>query len=236
MIYRALNHGHFLVFAVAASVAQIVATYLLIRAFSYRNFTVGTSFAKTEAVQTAFIGMLVFGSTLPATGWIAIAIGFIGVFIISIPGTAQRWEPAAIIFGSMSGTAFALTSLFLRNASLSLNYSVLQSAAMTLAFMVTLQTCLCLLFTFCKEPEQFSAIKKQLPLSFFVGLTSAMGSVGWFTAMTYQNPALVKSLGQIEFLFTLALTTLYFKETITARELLGVVAISSSVLLIVMSA
>lgn len=236
MVAEALSHQHFLLFASAASVAQIVATFLLVRAFSYRNFTVGTSFAKTEAVQTAFIGVLVFGSTLSVIGWIAIAVGFIGVFIVSMPGTTQRWEPAAVFFGSLSGTSFALTSLFLREASLSLALPVLQSAAITLAFMVMLQTCLCLLFTFCKEPEQFSAIKLQLPLSCFVGLTSALGSVGWFTAMTYQNPALVKSLGQIEFLFTLALTTLYFKEKVTTRELLGVVAISSSVILIVMSA
>ena len=50
--------------------------------------------------------------------------------------------------------------------------------------------------------------------------------------MTYQNPALVKSLGQVEFIFTLLLTTLFFKERITARELLGVAAIVGSVILI----
>lgn len=235
LITEALNHGYFILFASAASLAQIVATYLLVRAFNYRNFTVGTSFAKTEALQTAIIGMLVFSSPLTAAGWIAVATGFIGIIIVSMPGVTQRWEPAAVFFGTLSGTSFALTSLFLREASLSLQLPVLQSAAITLAFMVTLQTCMCLVYTSIREPEQFSAIRLRLPLSLFVGLTSALGSVGWFTAMTYQNPALVKSLGQIEFIFTLALTTAYFKEKVTARELLGVVAISSSVVLIVMS-
>ncbi len=229
----ALTHQRFIVFASAAGVAQIIATFLLIRAFSYRNFTVGTSFAKTEAVQTAVLGMLLFGSALSPIGWLAVAIGFVGVFIVSMPTATQRWEPAAVAFGTLSGTAFSFTSLFLREASLSLNLPVIQSAAITLVFMVTLQSCLCVAYTWAREPEQFTAIAKRLPLSTFVGVTSALGSVGWFTAMTYQNPALVKSLGQIEFLFTLALTTLFFKEKVTLRELVGVAAIALSVVLIV---
>ena len=66
-----------------------------------------------------------------------------------------------------------------------------------------------------------------------MGLTSALGSIGWFTAMTAQNPALVKSLGQVEFIFTLLITTLFFKEKVTGRELFGVLAIVASVILII---
>ncbi|MFK8080118.1 MAG: DMT family transporter [Granulosicoccus sp.] len=233
LFYNALTEVRFVLFASAAGVAQIVATFLLIKAFSYRNFTVGTSFAKTEAVQTAVLGTLVFGSSLSATGWLAVAIGFLGVFVISAPSANQRWEPAAVLFGTLSGTAFSVTSLCLREASLSLQLPVLQSAAITLVFMVSLQSCLCLAYTLMREPGQFTAIRRRWRLSYFVGLTSAAGSVGWFTAMTYQNPALVKSLGQIEILFTLCLTTLFFKEKVTLRELLGVSAIIGSVVLIV---
>ena len=232
LISQALIEQRFVLFATAAGIAQIAATFLLIRAFSYRNFTVGTSFAKTEAVQTAVLGTLLFGTALSTIGWLAVAIGFIGVFIISFPTALQRWEPAAIAFGTLSGTAFGLTSLCLREASLSLALPVLQSAAITLVFMVSLQSVLCLAYTYLREPGQFAAIRQRLPLSVFVGLTSAMGSVGWFTAMTYQNPALVKSLGQIEIIFTIGLTTLFFKEKITARELLGVLIIIVSVVLI----
>jgi len=230
---QALSGPRFLIYASLAGVAQIVATFLLIRAFSYRNFTVGTSFAKTEAVQTAVLGMLIFGSNLSLTGWLAVALGFIGVLIVSIPTALQKWEPAAVAFGTLSGTAFSVTSLSLREASLSLELPVLQSAAITLVYMVSLQSCLCLAYTRIREPAQFAAIWQRLPLSMFVGVTSAAGSVGWFTAMTYQNPALVKSLGQVEFIFTLCLTTLFFKEKVTLRELCGVAAIIGSVVLIV---
>ncbi len=232
IISHALGNARFLLFSLAAALAQIIATFLLVKVFSFRNFTVGTSLAKTEAVQAAVFGTLMFGIPLSLQGWLAVALGFLGIFIVSMPAAKQRWELQTVILGTLSGTAFALTSLWLRNASLSLNLPVLPSAAMTLVFMVTVQSLMCLSYTVVRERSQFAAIGQHLWLSGFVGLTSALGSVGWFTAMTYQNPALVKSLGQVEFIFTLLLTTLFFKERITARELLGVAAIVGSVILI----
>jgi len=222
----------FVVYALLASVAQILATYLLVKVFSFRNFTVGTSFAKTEAIQTAVFAMVFFGATLNALGWLAVAVGVLGIFIVSIPTKTGQWEPANVVLGTLSGTAFSFTSLWLREASLSLSLPVLQSAAVTLVFMVSVQSIMCIAFIMVKEKDQFAAINKRSRLAWFVGLTSALGSIGWFTAMTYQNPALVKSLGQIEFIFTALLTTLFFKERITAREMIGVVAIIASVILI----
>lgn len=228
----AMGNVRFLVYALGAAVAQIIATVLLVRLFSFRNFTVGTSLAKTEAVQAAVFGTVLFGMPLSLIGWLAVAIGFLGIYIVSMPTADQRWEPRTVLLGTLSGSAFALTSLWIREASLSLNQPVLSSAAMTLVFLVSVQSLICVCYTALREPAQFAAIGKRLGLASFVGLTSALGSVGWFTAMTYQNPALVKSLGQVEFIFTLLLTTLFFKERITARELLGVVAIVCSVILI----
>lgn len=228
----ALVNSRFVVYGLMAGVAQIIATVLLVKCFSFRNFTVGTSFAKTEAIQTAVFGMLLFGSALSALGWLAVAVGVLGIFIVSIPTKAGQWEPMNIVLGTLSGTAFALTSLWLREASLSLELPALKSAAVTLVFMVSAQSIMCITYIAVREKEQFAAIRKRIRLAWFVGLTSALGSVGWFTAMTLQNPALVKSLGQIEFIFTLLLTTLFFKEKVTRRELAGVLAIVASVLLI----
>lgn len=232
VVTTALGSSRFILFALAAALAQIIATFLLIKVFSFRNFTVGTSLAKTEAVQAAVFGTVLFGIPLSLPGWLAVGIGFLGIYIVSMPTGGQRWEPRTVLLGTLSGTAFALTSLWIREASLSLGLSVLPSAAVTLVFMVTVQSLMCLSYTYVRERSQFAAIAQRLRLASFVGLTSALGSVGWFTAMTYQNPALVKSLGQIEFIFTLLLTTLFFKERVTPRELLGVAAIVCSVILI----
>lgn len=228
----AMDNERFVGFALAAAVAQIIATALLVMLFSFRNFTVGTSLAKTEAVQAAVFGTLLFGIPLSLTGWLAVGIGFLGIYIVSMPGADQRWEIRSVLIGTLSGSAFALTSLWIREASLSLELPSLNSAAITLVFMVLVQSVLCGIYTLLREPMQFAAIGKRWRLATFVGLTSALGSIGWFTAMTYQNPALVKSLGQVEFIFTLLLTTLFFKERISSREMLGVVAIICSVILI----
>lgn len=230
---NAIQIPRFVTYALLAGVAQILATFLLVKAVSFKNFTVGTSFAKTEAIQTAVFGMLLFGSTLNSLGWLAVAVGVTGIFIVSIPTKNGRWEPMNILLGTLSGTAFSFTSLWLREASISLGLPVLTSAAITLLFMVASQSLMCMTYIALKEPEQFSAMMKRLRLCWFVGLTSALGSIGWFTAMTAQNPALVKSLGQVEFIFTLLITTLFFKEKVTGRELFGVLAIVASVILII---
>jgi drug/metabolite transporter (DMT)-like permease len=64
----------------------------------------------------------------------------------------------------------------------------------------------------------------------FVGLTSIAGSYCWFTAFTLQNAAYVKAVGQIELIFSILATMLFFREKITGREYLGIGFISLSVL------
>ncbi len=234
LLAEALANSRFIGFATLASLAQIVATLLLIKMFSFRNFAVGTSFAKTEAVQTALIGTLFFGSVLSPVGWLAILIGFAGIFIVSMPVDRQPWDYRNVTLGLLSGTCFAFTSLWLRQASLSLGIGVLESAAVTLLLMVSFQSLVCLAYTSVREPHQLALIGERYRLAAFVGLTSALGSVGWFTAMTYQEPALVKALGQVEFIFSVLITLLFFRERINSRELAGMLAIVGSVLLLLL--
>ena len=65
----------------------------------------------------------------------------------------------------------------------------------------------------------------------FIGLTSALGSIGWFTAMTLENASYVKAVGQVEVIFTLMISSLYFRETLSRLELTGMAVIVAGVLL-----
>ena len=228
----ALSNSRFLFFAVMAGVAQIIATILLVKVFSFRNFAVGTSFAKTEAIQTAIFGLVFFGTALSSMGWLAVLVGFVGIVIVSMPKSKAPWEMGNVVLGTLSGTAFSFTAVWLREASLSLSGDAVHSAAMTLFCMVFVQTLMCLVYSAIKEPGQLLLMRARTGLALFVGLTSALGSIGWFTAMTLENPALVKSVGQVEFIFTLIITTLFFKEKITPREYLGMIFIVASVLIL----
>ena len=68
----------------------------------------------------------------------------------------------------------------------------------------------------------------------FVGITSVIGSAGWFTAMTVERAAYVKALGQIEMIFTLLLSVLFFKERSTPKELSGMALVAGSIVILLL--
>ena len=237
------TNGTFWVFAVIASVTQVVATALLIYLFSLRNFAVGTTYARTEAFLTALVGALLFGELITLPGWAAILASVSGVVVLTIARThieaitlLQRlWNPAAAV-GLASGLCFALASLSLRKASLSLEISNFQlSAGMTLVTMVSIQTAITASYVAIKNARQFGTIFHHWRECLFVGLTSALGSIGWFTAMTLERAAYVKALGQIEFVFALGISTFFFRERSNALELGGMALIAVGVLVLVLA-
>ena len=64
----------FALYAVVGGLAQITATALLLYSFSFRNFAVGTTYSKTETVQTAIFGILILGDPLGLGAALAILI------------------------------------------------------------------------------------------------------------------------------------------------------------------
>lgn len=227
-------NSKFILYASLAGATQIGATIALIQAMTRRNFAVGTTLAKTEAIQTAWMGAVFFSSSLNAYGWASVLIGFFGVVVISSGRNAKQKMrlDSGSVYGLISGLGFATTSLLLREASLSLLSPPVLSAAVTLAYMVTLQAIICLLMVWIHESKQLQKMVKESKTATLIGATSALGSAGWFTAMTLENPALVKTLGQVEFFFTLALTYLYFQEKVRKLEYLGMSLVILSVLVL----
>ncbi len=232
--------ARFFIYATLAAVAQIVATAFLVSVLANRNFAVGTAYAKTEAIITAVLASILFAEFLDLTAWISVVIGVLGVLLLNkslslgdmVSGFS--WRSASSV-GIASGLFFSLTSLFLRQASLSLEVSPLLSASITLAFMVSIQTVISGVWVWFEDKNQFKEIAVKKRLCAFVGITSVLGSIGWFTAMTLQFPALVKAVGQIEFVFALVLTGHVFKEKNTSRELLGMFLIVASVVVLMVS-
>ena len=66
-----------------------------------------------------------------------------------------------------------------------------------------------------------------------VGLTSLAGSFCWFWAFSLQGAAYVRAVGQVELIFSLAASTLVFREPISRRELAGIAILSASIVLLV---
>lgn len=236
--------GTFIGYVILGGVGQIVATILLIQLFSLRNFAVGTTYARTEAFLTAVIGALFFGEWISLQGWIAIVLSVAGVVVLTVARSnlesssilGRLWNRAAAM-GLGSGLGFALASLSIRKASLSFGIDdFLLSAGVTLVIMIILQTAIMIVYVAAKSPAQFAIIARQWRVSLFVGVTSALGSVGWFTAMTLERAAYVKSLGQVEFLLALAVSTLFFRERTTGLELVGMALTAVGVVVLLLAA
>ncbi|AQA20240.1 hypothetical protein BST95_09850 [Halioglobus japonicus] len=226
----ALANSTFLGYAVMAGMAQILATYWLIRLLNLRNFAIGTVFSKTEVILTAVLGAVFFSATLTGAGWLAVLVGSAGVLVLAIPGNRLEIEPQSLSLGLLAGLGFALTSLWLRAASTSLTGTAIESAAITLVYAVSLQTAACIVHLIIKERQQLRRLASEWKLGLFIGVSSVMGSIGWYTAVTLQDAALVRALGQVELLFALLMGRFWFGETLSRREWIGMALISSCVL------
>ena len=239
----------FVVFTVSAAFTQIGATVLLVYLFSLRNFAVGTTYARTESFLTAVLGVTLFGEWIAPLGWAAIIISVGGVIVLTLARTEfddqlgrqrqrqRSWSRLcnrAAGIGLLCGLLFALTSLSVRKASLALEHpNLLFSAGVTLACMVMLQSLVNFTYVWLRTPNQLAKMWRQRSIAWLVGATSALGSMGWFIAFTLERAAYVKSLGQIEFLLALAVSTLLFRERSNRMEIVGMSLVAIGVVVLV---
>ena len=59
------------------------------------------------------------------------------------------------------------------------------------------------------------------------------GSIAWFTAFTLQNAAYVFAVGQVEVIFSIIASVLFFKERIAGRDFLGMCLLTASIVVLV---
>ena len=84
-----------------------------------------------------------------------------------------------------------------------------------------------------REPGQLGQVLRCWRWAGLAGLAGAVASIGWFTAMTIQNAAYVRALGQIELVFTFAAGVFIFKEKSSRLELAGIALVVAGILILV---
>ena len=219
-----------------SSICQIVATIIMLELFDRSNFAVGSIFAKTEAIQVGIWGAIIFGHEFSILVWIGILLGFIGIIFMS-DFSLKKLESKSIFaaLGCFTGLLFAICALTLREASLSLDTNLLVSVALTLSCMCIMQICMLGIIGLVTSKPWILPFWQNPLGAISIGLTSTLGSIGWFSAMTLQLPALVKALAQVEVLLTLGISHLIFRESIKKTEYLGIVLTIVSVLLVLVA-
>ncbi|HEY5597306.1 MAG TPA: DMT family transporter [Kiloniellales bacterium] len=235
--------ARFALFTAGGGIAQIIATALLVSLFSQRNFAVGTTYSKTETVQTAIFGIVILGDHLSTGAAIGILVSLVGVMAISLAKSQTRL--AAILgalsrrsaaIGIASGMAFGVSAVSYLAASLSLGGpGFLMQAAFTLACVTVLQTAIMALYMRWREPGEIGRTLASWRTSVWVGASGVAASACWFTAMTIQNAAYVRALGQVELLFTLAAAHFVFRERTSGLELVGIVLTVAGILWLLLS-
>jgi len=231
--------ARFWAFAAAGGLAQILATWCVVLLFAERNFAVGITFKKTEVIQTALAGFVILGDRISAAALGAIVLGLWGVLILSgTPGLAggllRRLGNRAAALGLGSGALFAVSAVAYRGATLEVaSDDAFLRAAVSVSAVTLMQTVVLGLWLAWAEPGQAARVWAARGRAVWMGVASLAGSVSWFTAFTLQNAALVFAVGQIEVIFSLAVSVLVFRERITARELAGIALLTASILALV---
>ena len=228
-------------FGLLGGTAQILATVCVVALFKERNFAVGITFKKTEVIQTVLVGVLLLGELVSWGGFAAIALGLVGLLLLSGGKEARGFHLSdlrnrATGLGIASGILFAFSAVSYRGASLTLaTDDPLLRAGVTLMAVVMMQTVIMTLWLALRESGEMARVWRARRVAIWIGLTSMGGSLCWFIAFTLQNAAYVKALGQVELILSVIASTLFFKEKITLREAIGMAILVASILLLILA-
>lgn len=239
----------FLLGCTVGGLGQVIGTSLLIMAFGYRNFAVGTAYSKTDAVQAAIVAALLFHETLRPLAWAGILVGVLGVLTLSLAGAylkATGLRPAmllraavqpAALCGLGAGTGLAVAALGIKAAVNQLDGAPDPIAAALLALVTTnvLQTLMQGGYMAAREPASLRAAFTRWRSAMWVGVLSASGSACWFTAFALAPVALVRTVGQVEMITTLLFSRYYLHETLRRADIAGLALIIAGVILVLLA-
>ena len=227
----------------AAGLAQVIGTSLLIMAFGYRSFAVGTAYAKTDAVQAALLGAVLLHESLSVGAWVGIAIGVAGVQTLSLAGQrGMTWrallqasaQPAALC-GVGAGAGFALTGVAIKwTVQTTAAPDPILAALCALVLTNTLQTLMQGGWMAWREPAGLRMAFTGWRSAMWVGVLSGLGSAGWFTAFAQAPVALVRTVGQVDIVFTLLFSRFYLREQVRPLDALGLVLVVTGVITVLL--
>jgi drug/metabolite transporter (DMT)-like permease len=121
---------------------------------------------------------------------------------------------------------FALSAVGYRGAILSLDTpSYVMAATFTLAVGLVLQATLLSLYLAIRDRAVLTNIVRNWRPSLAAGFLGALASQFWFLAFALATAASVRTLALVEVLFAQAISTFFFRQAVTAREIAGIVLV-----------
>ena len=233
-----MNRG-FVFWTIVGGGSQIVATALLLRVLTLRNFAIGIAYSKTEVVQVAIFGFLILGEAVGVVVGTCIALAAVGVMVLAAPsqaGIVTGVTSKAALLGIASGGVFAISAIGYRAAALAFAPAApVLAAACTLVLAQLFQSVMLGGYLWLRDPKVVVAVARAWRISLVAGFMGALASGCWFTAMALEPVAHVRTLGLVELWFSYAVSRRIFRETLTLKELIGMLLVAVGVLGVTLS-
>lgn len=206
---------------VLGAVAQMAATGFLLLAMQGRGFGVATALSKTEPATLALIGALLLAEPLGWGRMGAIATAVVGVLMVS----GADWSRAglrSVFDGVMAGALFGLSAIGFRGAILALpEGGQMLRALVILTLALAVQTGLALVGLGLFDRRALRGILREWRGSLAAGALGAFASLFWFTGFALTSAANVRTLALIEVPFAQVVSGRVFRQTVSARQWLG---------------
>lgn len=220
----------FIAYASVGGLAQLLGNGFLLYLLSFSNFTVGTTYTKTEVIQTAFIGYIVLGELVSTLSFFGIILAFVGIAMlasksgsVTIKNNISTSHYKAAICGILVGGFYALAAVFFRSAMLSLDSNdVFLTSLATLAWVTFIQVFLMTMYSLYSSQVLWAEVMDNKLLGLWIALTGITASACWYIAFNIQKAAYVMALGQFELVVVFLVSTFWLKERMCAREIIGV--------------
>lgn len=229
------DYPSLLIYSLLGATLQTVGYCLLISLFQTRSFAVAINLTKTDTIFAYLLSLTFLSQRLSALKVLGVALAGSGSIVASSGTlrTTRGCKDRTLWIGLLSGLMFAATSVMVVKANGSyLGGDILVNAAVTLLVSLLIQSAQLFLFVYLKDKEDLVRSLHHLWRDLLVGITSGLGSICWFTAFSLEHVALVKAVGEVEFLFSVAVGYLWFRETLNRVELLGITMTLVGVLLL----
>lgn len=224
-------------FLIVASICQILFTIVLIKLFTLRSFAIGVAFSKTEVIQTAFLEIIIVGFILTSQVLLAIIIGFIGMLFMSKQKLIGNLGYNTLFFkqvtlGVSCGIFLGLSSVLYKVALDSVTSELIYKKVLILSCLaLAFQSAIFGIYILVTEGTQnalklISTWKRGLPVGFF----ACVATFCWFYAFSLVDATLVRAVGQLEIVFSVFISVIFYKERTTGFELIGMSLITISIL------
>jgi drug/metabolite transporter (DMT)-like permease len=223
------------------AVMQVASTAFFVAAMEARGFVVAVVLSKTEVLQVGVFGLLVLGEPLTLAVAAAMVLGTTGVLVLTAPSRgvgdmASAWASKGALLGLASGAGLALCAVGYRGAMLALPPEApWMKGVYGLVWAQSIQTLLVGGYLLARDRAGLAQVMAGWRVSVVAGLAGALASMGWFTAFALRSAVDVRIVGLAEVLFSFIVSHRFFRERVSALEVLGMALLVACVVVVALN-